>query len=188
MAGCRPGIHTLHVTCLYVKICIRIYLFYMYLLYLCLLHLLNLLIELSLMISKHAASSDEPSGEITPKAHTSEAAQALPRNISSFICLYLLIYMVQVCRPHPTPHPKGSGCTGVYMYRGGWSVTSGLPPAPPLWVGGACLYVHACMGVCMYLYVSMYVCIYGMPRPPMSLFLKRHRSLDHLKWGTPKPF
>ena len=52
------------------------------------------------------------------------------------------------------------------MYRGGWSVTSGLPPAPPLWVGGACLYVRACMGVCMYLYVSIYACIYSMPRPP----------------------
>ena len=29
----------------------------------------------------------------------------------------------------------------------------------PLWVGGACLYVHACIGVCMYLSVSMCVCI-----------------------------
>ena len=32
----------------------------------------------------------------------------------------------------------------------------------PLWVGGACLYVHACIGVCMYLSVSMYVCMYSL--------------------------
>ena len=37
-----------------------------------------------------------------------------------------------------------------------------FPPPPPLWVGGACLYVHACIGVCMYLYASMYVCIYSL--------------------------
>ena len=28
--------------------------------------------------------------------------------------------------------------------------------------GGACLYVHACIGVCMYLSVSMYVCMYSL--------------------------
>ena len=32
----------------------------------------------------------------------------------------------------------------------------------PLWVGGACLYVHAFIGVCMYLSVSMYVCMYSL--------------------------
>ena len=32
----------------------------------------------------------------------------------------------------------------------------------PLWVGGACLYVHACIGVCMYLSVSMYVRMYSL--------------------------
>ena len=45
-----------------------------------------------------------------------------------------------------------------FLYVGG---TSGLPP-PPLWVGGACLYVHACIGVGMYLSVSMYVCMYSL--------------------------
>ena len=80
--------------------------------------------------------------------------------------------MVQVCRPHPTPPPKGSGCTGVYMYRGGWSVTSGLPPAPPCGLGGrVCMYMHVWVYVCMYLYVSMYVYIYSMPRPPPPLWV-----------------
>ena len=65
--------------------------------------------------------------------------------------------MVQVCRPHPTP-PKGSGCTGVYMYRGGWSGTSGLPPAPPCGLGGVS--VCTCMYGCMYVFVCKYVCVY----------------------------
>ena len=72
-------------------------------------------------------------------------------------------HMVQGCRPHPPPPPKGLGAQ-VFVCRGDkWS-----SPAPPLWVGGACLDVHACMDVCMYLYVSMYVCMYSMPRPPVG--------------------
>ena len=60
--------------------------------------------------------------------------------------------------PTPHPPPKGLGAQ-VFVCRGDkWS-----SPRPPLWVGGACLYVHACMDVCMYLYVSMYVCMYSMP-------------------------
>ena len=75
--------------------------------------------------------------------------------------------MVQVCRPHPTPNPpKGLGAQGS-ICTGGAGLLQVVFPPPPLWVGGACLYVHACMGVCMYLYVSMYVCIYSMPRPPL---------------------
>ena len=67
--------------------------------------------------------------------------------------------------PTPPPPPKGLGAQGS-ICTGGLVCYKWSSPAPPLWVGGACLYVHACMGVCMYLYVSMYVCIYSMPRPP----------------------
>ena len=66
--------------------------------------------------------------------------------------------LLVACRPPRglTP-PKGLGAqgsictgTGVYMYRGGWSVTSGLPPAPPCGLGGR---------VCIYMHVWVYVCI-----------------------------
>ena len=74
--------------------------------------------------------------------------------------------MVQVCRPHPTPPQRVWVHRGLYV-QGGLVCYKWSSPRPPLWVGGACLYVDACMGVCMYLYVSMYVCIYSMPRPPL---------------------
>ena len=66
--------------------------------------------------------------------------------------------------PHPPPQRVWVH-RGLYV-QGGLVCYKWSSPRPPLWVGGACLYVHACMGVCMYLYVSMYVCIYSMPRPP----------------------
>ena len=70
--------------------------------------------------------------------------------------------MVQVCRPHPTPPPQRVWVhRGLYV-QGGLVCYKWSSPRPPLWVGGACLYVHACMGVCMYLYVSMYVCMYSL--------------------------
>ena len=73
----------------------------------------------------------------------------------------LCIYGPGLQAPPPTPPQRV--WVHRFLYVGG---TSGLSPRPPLWVGGACLYVHACMDVCMYLYVSMYVCMYSMPRPP----------------------
>ena len=58
-------------------------------------------------------------------------------------CISCIVYPGLQAPPHPPP--KGFGCTGVYMYRGGWSVTSGLPPAPLYVVlGMPCTLKHTC--------------------------------------------
>ena len=83
--------------------------------------------------------------------------------IYTYISTSIVYIWSRAAGPTPHPPPKGLGAQ-VFVCRGDkWS-----SPRPPLWVGGACLYVHACMDVCMYLYVSMYVCMYSMPRPPVG--------------------
>ena len=131
-------------------------------------------------------------------------------SLISFAFIYNYIYDPALLAP-PPPHQR------VWVHRilyvqGGWSVTSGLPPAPPcglggrvcmymhVWVyvsmyvsmysmahspavgGGACLYVHVCMGVCMYLYVSMYVCIYVLL---LSILYPSLAPSNPLSWMDP---
>ena len=59
----------------------------------------------------------------------------------------------------PPPPPKGMVYVCMYLYVSMYVCMYSMPRRP-LWVGGACLYVHACMGVCMYVFVCKYVCVY----------------------------
>ena len=127
---------------------------------------MGLLPQLWLMRKMHEALKREPLKELRWPYYII-LYDILLRYAMLFYDIVLDYIWSRSAGPTPPPPPQR-----VWVHRGLY-VQGGLvcymwsSPRPPLWVGGACLYVHACMGVCMYLYVSMYVCIYSMPRPPL---------------------